>query len=721
MGGFFQGLVSQIGPSLDAKWEQEANEKAEQHRMERKAHWDSYANVAQQLEGLKRKQSDGTATDADLKSAADLSSQLKYEMQWLQTKSKGQQDVFTKLAQVTRGMLSRKSQQQGQQPQPQQPDQSQQQPITAPGGLTPRAAQYGGTPTPSSQLPAADKRLPLPGSFERTMAYAKGPTEMQQRLQAYNEATADIDQRISSGQIGKDEGEQLKLESYQSLVLGTKGGALLGGKTTDVVLEMKDGTKQGAIRSQDGRFYDYAHQLIDPAKIKGPAPKPSNARAIEAMGDYTNLDDAKKLQSATGQKYYNADSPDFEQPQEIDLSKIPEHMVLQAINYPGGVRRYVPRNINDKEVTINGVKYAVNPSQVQGLVPSPGNPGTGTALGPAQAATETLSPANTIQNGQLVQTPGVRRQVPAGIPGRPTLGAASEIAPNLPGGANYRTPPTVGGAPTAPAAGGARPAPAAGPGHLQGRTVQGTPQGQYIRQLQRFTAVNEGVTQMFGDPKNPNLKPLASYADLADDKGSQQRLGQALRLALDGFNQSVGGPEAHAEAKGVGVTTGGLGTWFANRIGMPATLADQQTKMMQDAVNALTPREREAFGAIMSSYSTIVGLRTLTGASAAEFAVKAIEREMPAIGLYTFSKAQFIDQLTRLGEVAKNGFRGLDPSLAADEKQATPKELMDQIDQTLKGLKTQKPATRKDIQRGPGGKDAGDDYIDKMRKQGVIK
>jgi hypothetical protein len=147
-----------------------------------------------------------------------------------------------------------------------------------------------------------------------------------------------------------------------------------------------------------------------------------------------------------------------------------------------------------------------------------------------------------------------------------------------------------------------------------------------------------------------------------------------------------GGPNADARVGPVGLGTGGLGAWIGNQLSIPASNAGAETKMMQNAINKLTPREREAFDSIMSSYSTIVGLRSLTRASAAQSSVSAIEREMPAIGLNTFSRAQFVDQLSRLAEVTKNGFAGLPPDIRGPG-QASPQQLIGQINKTMAGLR----------------------------------
>lgn len=509
-----------------------------------------------------------------------------------------------------------------------------------------------GTMGGAEALPLPNGATPpfVPPSMGRAMAEAN-PSDTVAKQRALDAAMKSIDDGVQKGWITEKEAPELRREAYLSTMLGLKGSAVIASakpeKTTDVVLKMKDGSLRGALRTADGKFLDYDHQEIPSADIKGLAPKPSTARPTLIAGDFRTLDQAKQLK-ASGMKFYDAES-DPDDPKELDLEKIPSGMVLQGVELPGGVRRYTPRSISDKIVTVNCVQYAVNPAEVQQL-PT----GAGTTLGPKSAGTERISPITTTDaNQNTIQTPGITRPLTPGIPGRPDRKPAAS-----------NTPPAASGTP----APGSRALPTPqGQAPLGSRTVPGVPTGQYQQTLQRITPVREAATQIFGDPARPDLKPLMSYAALADSKDSQQRLGKALRLSFNGFEQAMGGPSADARVGPFGVSTGGLGTWISNHFNMPAALADQQTRMMQDAIRALSPQEREAFDSIMSSYSTIVGLRSLTRASAAQSSVAAIEREMPAIGLNTFGKDQFIDQMRRLAEVVKNGTKGVNAAMLGPE------------------------------------------------------
>src|SRR5208282_1003507 len=104
---------------------------------------------------------------------------------------------------------------------------------------------------------------------------------------------------------------------------------------------------------------------------------------------------------------------------------------------------------------------------------------------------------------------------------------------------------------------------------------------------------------------------------------------------------------------------GGVIDLMEKYFGVPAAQAQQSNKIMQQAIQALTPEEREAYDATMSTFATLVGLRSLTRASASQASVGAIEREIPTIGLFTADSAQFQDRLQHLAEVVYNGSKGV--------------------------------------------------------------
>jgi hypothetical protein len=172
----------------------------------------------------------------------------------------------------------------------------------------------------------------------------------------------------------------------------------------------------------------------------------------------------------------------------------------------------------------------------------------------------------------------------------------------------------------------------------------------YNQMLQRVTGVREANTQIFGDPTQPDAKALKDYAALADNPESRERLGKALQLTFDELHQ--------AES-----ANGSLMQLLKNYGGIPQALAASRSKIMQDAIGKLTPEERDAYDSTISSMSTVIGLRSLTKAPATQFSIRAIERELPIVGVNTTDSRQFYDKLGRLGEVVYNGTRGVPPGM----------------------------------------------------------
>lgn len=177
--------------------------------------------------------------------------------------------------------------------------------------------------------------------------------------------------------------------------------------------------------------------------------------------------------------------------------------------------------------------------------------------------------------------------------------------------------------------------------------------------LNDFRAVRAGASQLFGDPNVPDVKGLIDYGDLADNAGSRDRLGKAFRLTFDGLQQDSSGGSAGIHGEGGALNVGGIGTWVGNQLGIPKAVAGQQAKMMQDAISALTPREREAYNATIASAEGIIGLRRITGASASAQSIRAIQEAMPIIGVNTTDSHQFDDKGKRLAVEFSAGTRGL--------------------------------------------------------------
>jgi hypothetical protein len=177
---------------------------------------------------------------------------------------------------------------------------------------------------------------------------------------------------------------------------------------------------------------------------------------------------------------------------------------------------------------------------------------------------------------------------------------------------------------------------------------------------QRVTPVREGATQIFGDPTQPNLKSLKDYATLFDSPASRERIGSYLRLALDGLNDET-------------TKHGGLLTLLSFYGGVPQALAAAKADAQAQSKAKLTPDEQEAANSLMSAYGAIIGLRSLTKASAAQFSVKRLEAELPLPGVNSVSSADY--QLQRLAEQVYNGTRML--PLPQNEKDFMKQQVTD--------------------------------------------
>lgn len=248
------------------------------------------------------------------------------------------------------------------------------------------------------------------------------------------------------------------------------------------------------------------------------------------------------------------------------------------------------------------------------------------------------------------------------IPGRGRGGAgatgpaapAGGATPKAPGG-GMTPPPSVGGVPRAQ---GRISTPVAGVDAL-GRPL-GMSASAQRQQAQKVTAVKEGVSQIFGDPSNPGLKPLKDFGYLAADKESQKRIAKAWQIIVD--ESGIEEPEKSGKTM----------TLIQAYTGFPQALAGALTRVKQQVQNEMRPDELEALDATVTAFSTAVALRSLTSASAAQFSVRALERDVPIIGLTAINEQQFNDKLSRLGELANNGLKVLPDSFfqAPETKEA---------------------------------------------------
>lgn len=485
-------------------------------------------------------------------------------------------------------------------------------------------------------------------------------------------------------------------------------GEKIGLKDRDLALYA--GSKGQRLPPQEKRIADKG--------IARPGEDPSTGKAFEGLWDHVVEPDgsetwAKRPDAKGGQQIRSVPHSvsredalnllkqgstfETQDGKEIDIENLPPNMGLQAM-VSGNKMFWVPITPNQKTVTVGNVVYAATPYELKEI----GQPGaTGpTALGQARTGSSGTT-------AQLAVDPSTNKLTVNTLP-------RTEI-PNTPGAQPAPQANTAPKQPAAPPARGPMPAPTAQPqGQGQpaqpkqadtgGATLRGAPVAMFNAQTQKAVPLMESVSQVFGDPAHPEIKPLLGYAELADDPKSSARLGKALKMTFDSLNEASGGGNVAVGAGPVSVSAGGIGTWLQNALGVRPAVADQNAKMMQKAIADLTPQEREAYDAEMTAFSTAVGLRSLTKASAAQGSVRAIERELPLIGVNVASSKQFYDQMQRLAELSINGVRtfpnvngqpvGIDKGLA-DRIQSMPAQLKKLKDSTpIKGLAKPEPGKK---------------------------
>ncbi len=166
--------------------------------------------------------------------------------------------------------------------------------------------------------------------------------------------------------------------------------------------------------------------------------------------------------------------------------------------------------------------------------------------------------------------------------------------------------------------------------------------------------------QLWGDPDNPSLRPLASYANLADDQGARQRLGQALRLVLDAGGDS-GAEHLGASAGPVSFSAGNLGTALSYNLGIPQAAADAKATALRDIFAKMKPEEVDYFNSLMNAIPTITGFRKLTSGGAFRWSQQGLERELPMIGLSGVTNSgTYAKKMAALGDEPLTAIKNLE-------------------------------------------------------------
>ena len=164
----------------------------------------------------------------------------------------------------------------------------------------------------------------------------------------------------------------------------------------------------------------------------------------------------------------------------------------------------------------------------------------------------------------------------------------------------------------------------------------------------RVTPVREAANQIFGDPGQPELRPLITFAKLADDTEAQKRIKPALELALEKVKSSANAYRG-----------GGLLEYMSDVSGFTQAKADARASVLANAVNHLSKEDMALYDAVMAMYGTAMGLRALTSGGVGVAYVNRIESELPILGINTTNSASFFDKLSKLGELVRTGARSV--------------------------------------------------------------
>lgn len=366
----------------------------------------------------------------------------------------------------------------------------------------------------------------------------------------------------------------------------------------------------------------------------------------------------------------------------ISVNDIGEGQQL-SIAFKGGKPVYTVFSPKYVVQTVGGLKYATTAAEIADLVH-----GGGTLLGVAQPDTTSTRQEDVVIDGKLttqnLQTHLQRNNVgvlggaqparnaygsPVVQPGRATApppSSGQQQQPGKPAGASPTSQPQAAPAITpkenrAPGAGRTAPPPAGG-------AARGLTPAMYEKEMTKITPVREASSQLFGSATDPNVKGLLSFAPLADNPESREKIGGALQIMFNNMHQASGG--IHGD---------GFLSWAKDTSGATEAMAQARSQVLSGALGKFTPQEIEAFDAIANSVSTVIGLRSLTRASASNTSAKALENDLPIIGVNTVSSHQFYDKMAKLATLVQNGAKGILPGALPKDEAARYDDLPSQI------------------------------------------
>lgn len=303
----------------------------------------------------------------------------------------------------------------------------------------------------------------------------------------------------------------------------------------------------------------------------------------------------------------------------------------QAAGMRSGRPMYLPVDPTLHEFTQANLPTNYNPKQ--GSISAPIN-STPVKLGTSNT---TLAPISGVIDGQTVQLPGRRTSTPLtgntppmgsqgqGYSSPSTMPGAPSATPLPPGRATSKASGGVSAMPPVSSPTGTSPVSAPGGRVMPRGFVQ---MGQATAQGKAYSAVMDPYRQIFGDPDVPGIPSVSKYAYLADDPKAANDIGTAVKLSMQGLDE-------------VGEKGGGIFTMFRNLGGLPSLETSANAQAINQAVQNLTPIEREAYDRQMQMIGTLVGLRAITSASAAQGSVRTIMNEAPMFGINVADSKEF--------------------------------------------------------------------------------
>jgi hypothetical protein len=397
-------------------------------------------------------------------------------------------------------------------------------------------------------------------------------------------------------------------------------------------------------------------------------------RALPRQGDYISGEQLGKMIDQ-GQQVYGADG-ETQLTKEQVAALGPDFRVWNA----GGKFVAIPAEVKDVVTTAGGQVYASSPFERQRLPQ-----GAGVNLGPSRVPMTRTSQQlafNPATNEMTVNTlQGTSTPVTPGIVGRPAETAPARTTVTPPQAAPTQTTPPTRITTSAPTSGRMPPAPATG-----GAVIRGVPLTAARAAAQFGIPITEASVSILGDPRRPDVKPLAAFAHLANDRASALRVGTAINLTRNGFGDSIGEASIGAGAGGFHISAGGFGAWLQNALGVPGKVAQQQAELIRKATEALNPEEREAYNSVMAVMSTMAGLRSLTKSPATMGSLMLIENELPKL-FNVASEEQFNDQISRVAGTLFNAVTtpGMFPAVNGQ-----PSGIAPDVVQRIKDIATKK-------------------------------